>query len=324
MADTTTSILDWKTTATDNTPANSSNVNSSASGEYNGLANAIRDVKGVIRAESLNLGWDPSASISNKGTRFISMSAGSPTKITIKPWYGKWMRGVEGQQFVLAIRTNDTTANADAAPVYSYYTGYVASTQTLYSSSNPAGSDVYVTGLRKWATENPGQDSGGLTVTAVDAISGTDIGLIGSDSSSSGTTEEVYLDFSAYPPMQNLGYASDTFRKPNVAAKSTISKNNNPNYIEQSPVPRRSQCGKIRISGGQTACAVFPYPEVDTNYALTVTPTWVGTGTDTPAVGAFLVESVKKSKSFVSITFAASAGSSSYYIEYDWEITRNY
>ena len=334
MADTTTSIVDWRTVTADNLPIDSHSINSSSAGRYTSLADAFRDVKGVIRAESTNLAWDPSASISNinatnAGTRFISMSSGE--KITVKLQFGKWMRGVEGQQFVLTIRSN--AASTTASPTYTYYTGYVASARNQYTGSNlPNLCDIYITGLRKWATESSGSDSTGLTVSSVNTVDSGDVDKVGTsseDPTTGGRTTDVSLDFSAYPPMQNLGYAGALFRTDLTVTlgwgPGVISDESNPQFLEQSAVPRKTQCGKIRMVGAEkTTCAIFPYPEVNENYSLTVTPI---TGTDNASsapVGAFIVESIKKSKSFVSITFQSAAGTGTDYIDYDWEITRNY
>ena len=135
------------------------------------------------------------------------------------------------------------------------------------------------------------------------------------------------MDFSAYAPMQNLGYASTTFRYKNTGDDLQTSTDSNPNSIQPCPVPRRSQCGTIRLRNSiakdkREVCAVFPYPEVDTNYSISITP--VNDSGHTSGVKAYIVEEVIKSKSFCVIRMAGNITGTNAWTDFDWEIRRNY
>lgn len=328
MADTVTNARSWRTTGAQNNPKDGSKINpaSPASGAYASLGNAIRDIKSVIREESLNLGWDPSASLANNdGTRFIQAVADSPYKpnqlLLPKTWYGQWMRGVEGQQFILRVGQN--AAAIESAQVYNYYTGFVCATRAVMSGTDAGGSYVYFTGLRKWVL--PTVTDGihrGLAPVAVDDITDEDYGFIGT-AGSPGTNTDIFLDFSAYAPMQNLAYASSTFR---LQAATPLALDSNPTSAEACPVPRRTQYGRIRIDkvGKREVCAIFPYPEKDTEYTVTVTPQGVNEPGLLCVSGSFIVREVIKSNSFCIIRFdeAIDSDRSSNWIEFDWEITR--
>lgn len=329
MADTITTLNTWRSNVAKNQPKDGEKINPASpntnAGQYASLGNAIRDIKGAIREESLNLAWDPSSSWgNNKGTRYVAgvyNTVGSVyynNTLLLSTWYGKWMRGVEGQQFVLSVGQESTSSVA--AQNYNYYTGFVSATRAAYSADNStaSGSYVYVTGLRKWQAATS-VNSIGLVSEAVDDISQADYAKIGHGSL--GSYVDVFLDFSAYAPMQNLAYAASNFRLQAVTDPPT-STDSNPNSVQECPIPRTAQYGRIRAAKSDSEfCAIFPYPEVDTNYSIDITPQ-SSTGTAQTA-SSYIVKKVVKSKSFCVIQFEnfTSSGST---IEFDWEIRRNY
>lgn len=330
MADLSTIIQKWRTTEAVNVPKDGVNINNASVNEYSTLANAIRDIKGVLKSESQNLGWDPGCSVTNANLplddgavqstnlRFIYANANS---IIIKPFFSKWMRGVEGQRFILTVRQNGDTPSE--SPKYAYYTGYVSATKARYNSGDANSCLVYVTGLYRWTRE---VETDVLTRVSVDEISSADITKINDGNSEdppvTTTSWDVHLDFSSYAPMQNLGYTSQFAPQGGSQWPQIGSIDSNPPFIDPCPLPARFQKGHMLTKQVGKGTAVFPYPEIDTNYSVTLTPTsFSDSSTDS---AAFITKNVKKSKSFFTVEFGGTLPDSDDTINWDWEITRNY
>jgi len=295
MAEYSSSITDWTTVKASNVPADANNMNSTSANQYAGLANYFRDVKGVVRAESLNLGFDPSTTWKNSSDgEFLDKNGSDTTSFKVKGVnLGANLDINEGQMFFLEIYNGGS---------YIYYSGYVLALEL-------SGSDtiVYVSGLTRWQETSSSQDHSGLSnLEPADAFTSTDRDKLDDQFNS--------ISFSAYSPSQNLGWY--------LAAADS----GNNQAATLSPVPGNMQSGTFRVTYDSQQVAVsFPHQEPDEQYSVSLTP--VGYG-GSPSATSYRVSEITKGRSLFVIDFAgkpnAATGGTSEYVDWDWEIHRDY
>ena len=372
MADLITTIIDWRTNDADNKPGNADEIDGTTTpgSDYVGVGNAIRDTKGVIRSESLNLGWDPASSITINPSNIanvtistvLSTSSEDADKATLSISYqaGSWKRCTEGQTFVLRIQTGTSPVN------YAYYTGYISAIRNMYDGSKvPQLCQISCSGMYRWTEDS--SNAAFLVREAAVVFTNDDLDKLGDSTD----TNNVTLDFSAYPPTQNQLYTKPSLlvNRNTGFIESLSSQNSASDYrvFEQSTLPRRRQCGQLlmskttwgvntvlsgnlivgsvgkwgdavsedpEITGYQNPLtAVFPYPEPDTDYVVSITPTFHNLtygGDQDKFAGCFTIKSVKKSRSFFTVEFVNTPADTTLpiqdgkSIQFDWEISRSY
>lgn len=298
MAENETSIVDWLTTALNNSPADADDVNSTATDKYAGIANYFRDVKAAVRSESLNLGFDPSTVYINDevGAKFLKNGDDTRSFLVKGVNLGADRGIVEGQAFF--VESYSSTS-------YAYYSGYVLALE--YSSSNTI---VYASGLTRWEETTSSQDGSGLTALAPrDDFLPDDLEDFEHVKSS--------VSFSSYVPTQNLGWALANAADASNAADSYMGS-----------LPWNRQFGSFYVPPDEKEIAVvLPHQEPDVYYTVSLTPTKVdGTGL---SYQAFSVNTMTKARSFFVVEFISKpneAGLSDppQAIYWDWEIHRDY
>ena len=118
------------------------------------------------------------------------------------------------------------------------------------------------------------------------------------------------ISFSAYSPVNNLGY---------VLASGSVA----PRVQDQnlSSIPWNQQSGHFAVESTESSkVVVFPHSEPDASYTVSLTP-YDSDGSGIP-VAAWLVKTLAKQKNFFVVEFDGPPAGGKVY--WDWEIHRDY